>query len=774
VDFAEDVPDGLSPTFPSSWTDPEALVRTTVTLAATVTETPELGSLQEEQALLRAQLKRSRRSLRLQMALEFGLDALASVVVAGAVLVALDARLRLGLPTRQLLLGVSLFGLLAALIVRSIPRVHASRLDDLSLAMTLDQFRPGTGQQVADILQLPELLAEERSTASPALVRLAVRRASESLASANWKAHWNRWRTATRVLALLGVLLVPVGFAKLAPDAARLSFARWLRGSNERWPQKTYLTVTGLGDGARLLAPRDEPFALEVRADLPTSEPSGSGWLVPGRGEPLAIRKKPDPPAIPDSVRLRERTAEGAIHDAVMTSIGPGQFRHELPPSSTSSTFELVGGDDWLGPIRVERVDRPSLESMKLRVREPGSSEGNFRTIDDTRQHLIFLPDTELELTLVGTEPIARTRIDINPGAPPTLARVDPRTFVARWTLREATTLEIQLTSDQTGLVSKPTFLSIGLLKDREPRLTLKAQGVGTHITPVATIPLVLGATDDLGLASLRLQVERSTQGEGEKAEPVTTKQTIPIPIASDGGRVVLDYQTRHDVDLQSNPPPIGAVLRLQAEADDRCARGPQVGRSGVIHLQVVSADELFYEILIRQRAERARFISVLDAVEKLAPNLSGMPSAEDYTKVSRSFHTGTRQLEQIAARISDSLAEMKLNQVGSPKSHRLLQDGVIDPILALNSGVAGEFRTTLQALSTGGAKTQAEADKARRLHGEVVARMKMILDQMSQWESFVDVVNQVAEVIKMQQNVLKATEKARESRNQEVFDDKP
>ena len=36
----------------------------------------------------------------------------------------------------------------------------------------------------------------------------------------------------------------------------------------------------------------------------------------------------------------------------------------------------------------------------------------------------------------------------------------------------------------------------------------------------------------------------------------------------------------------------------------------------------------------------------------------------------------------------------------------------------------------------------------------------------MSQWESFVDVVNQVAEVIKMQQNVLKATEKARESRN--------
>src|SRR4029078_8739359 len=60
------------------------------------------------------------------------------------------------------------------------------------------------------------------------------------------------------------------------------------------------------------------------------------------------------------------------------------------------------------------------------------------------------------------------------------------------------------------------------------------------------------------------------------------------------------------------------------------------------------------------------------------------------------------------------------------------------------------------------------------RLRGEVVARLKAILDQMSQWESFVDVVNQVAEGIKMQKNVLQAAEKARESRTLEVFDGKP
>src|SRR5262249_17383423 len=148
-------------------------------------------------------------------------------------------------------------------------------LDDLSLAMTLDRIRPGTGQHAADVLQLPARLGESESTDSPALVRLAVRRASEALSTADRDTSWNWRRTAGRGLVLLGALLVPVVFDLLAPAAARLSLARWLKGSTERWPQGTYLCVTGLGHGSHLLAPRDEPYTLEVRADLPDIQPQG-------------------------------------------------------------------------------------------------------------------------------------------------------------------------------------------------------------------------------------------------------------------------------------------------------------------------------------------------------------------------------------------------------------------------------------------------------------------------------------------------------------------
>jgi hypothetical protein len=741
-------------------------------------ELPDLESLRREQARLRAQLRRLRNRLALQTALEFAVDAAIAVTAVAVVLVALDWSLRLGTTARMVLLTIAGLGLFGWLAVRAARRWRDARLDELSLAVTLDRFRPGVGQQVADVLQLPGLLDEPAYAASPAMVRLAVRRATEALDASDWHRLWNRKRTAVRGSALLGCLLVPVLFALIAPDAAGLSFRRWLLASSERWPQDTYLTVVGLGDGDRLVAPRGEPFVVEVRSDLPQVEKASDGWHVLGRGEPLVLRREPKAPKDPGSVSVREQVERLGRRDGVFTVTGPSRFRFEFPPADASSTFELTGGDDWLGPIRIERLDRPELAEVKLRVREPGARYEGFRDVEDTHQNLIFLPDTQVELTLVGNEPLSDLTLDVHPGEIGTPERVDARTFRSAWTLTEAVTLEIRLTSEPTGLASKPAFLSIGLMRDREPRVSLRAMGVGARVTPVATIPLSIGATDDIGLASLDLHVDRVTppkepdRPDAEPRAPETRRETVAIPLGASEDRAVLDHQARHDVDLATNPPPIGTILKILAEATDQCARGPQAGRSAVLQLQVVSPDELFYDILIRQRAERAKFLAALQAVEAQQPTLDGSPSKDEYVNAMRVLHTTSRQLEQIASRIADTLQEMKLNQVGSPKSHRLLQEGVVDPIRALDAGTMGELRGVLQSLGGGAAKSGADANEARRLHGEVVTSMRNILEQMSQWESFVDVVNQVTEVIKMESKVLEATEKARESRTQEVFDE--
>jgi hypothetical protein len=739
---------------------------------STTTLLPTQDSLKREQHVLRVQLARLRNRLRLQLILEFVADLAAVLAVTAAVLVFFDWWFRFGVPVRVVILILSLAAITAFLAVRAVRRWRSSRLDELSLAMTLDRHRPGTGQQIADVLQLPDLLSES-SAASPAMVRLAVQRACEALASSDWRSLWNRKRTALFAGLLILGLLVPLIFGLVAPHAARLSLARWLAGSKDRWPQRTYLTVIGVDERGHLLAPRDERFVVEVRSDLPSVEPREGRWMIHGRGEPMSLWWKPERPRRPEAVVVRERTAEGLTRPGVMVETEPGRYRFEFPPSATSSTFELTGGDDWLGPLKLDRVDRPFLAETRLRVKEPGATYSGFRSVDDPRQHLLFLPDTEVEMTLVGSEPLKETQVKIQAGKGLGLARTDERTFTSSWTLREATTLEILLTSGKTGLASQPAFLSIGLLKDRAPRVTLRAMGIGSHVTPVATIPLSISATDDFGLAALRLLVDRSIPAE-DKGEPKSERATVPLTVPQEKDRPSLDHQARHELLLQADPPRIGTVIRLVAEADDRCARGAQTGRSSALAVQVISADEMFYEILIRQRAERAKFLTVLESLEKQTPVLAGQPKADDFLKVMRVEHSGARQLEQIASRVADTLQEMKLNQVGSPKSHRLLQEGVIDPIRALAAGPMNQLRGVLQSLSGAASTAGASEDEARRLHTEVVTTMKKILDQMSQWESFVDVVNQVAEVIKMEQKVLQATEKARESRTREVFDDKP
>jgi hypothetical protein len=743
---------------------------------STTIDLPTQESLKREQHAVRAQLAWLRNRLRLQLILEFAADLAAVLAVTAAVLVFLDWWFRFGLPVRILLLVLSLAGVFGFLVVRALRRWRSSRLDELSLAMTLDRHRPGTGQQIADVLQLPDLLSESSTlsaAASPAMVKLAVQRAAKALASSDWRSLWNRKRTALYAGIFFVGLLIPSIFGVVAPQAARLSLARWLQGSNERWPQHTYLTVMGIDEHGRLLAPRDERVVVEVRSDLPMVEPRAGRWLVHGRGEPMSLWWNPEHPRRPEAVLVRERTAEGATRPGVMVETEPGLYRFEFPPSAANSTFELTGGDDWLGPLELERVDRPFLADTRLRVKEPGATYTGFRTVEDAKQHLLFLPDTEIEMTLVGNEALSETQVKIQAGKGLGLKRSDERTFTSALTLHEATTLEILLTSGKSGLVSQPAFISIGILKDRAPRVTLRAMGIGSHVTPIATIPLSIGATDDFGLAAMRLLVDRSVPAE-DKGEPKSERSSVGLTVPQEKDRPALDHQARHEMLLQADPPKIGTVIRLVAEADDKCARGVQTGRSSALAFQVVSADELFYEILIRQRAERAKFLAVLESLEKQTPVLAGQPKADDFLKVMRVEHTGARQLDQIAGRVADTLQEMKLNQVGSPKSHRLLQEGVIDPTRALAAGPMNQLRGVLQALSGAATGAQASEEEARRLHTEVVTTMKKILEQMSQWESFVDVVNQVAEVIKMEQKVLQATEKARETRTQGVFDDKP
>ncbi len=180
-------------------------------------ELPTLESLRAEQRALRAELARLHSRLKLQLLLEFAVEAAVALVATGAVLVFLDWWFRFSVPVRVILLLPCLGAALGFLIVRAVRRWQSAGLDELSLAVHLDRYRPGTGQMIADVLQLPGLLDEPGSWASPAMVRLAVRQACEALAASDWRMLWNGERTSLYAAALVTALMVPVGFSVSAP-----------------------------------------------------------------------------------------------------------------------------------------------------------------------------------------------------------------------------------------------------------------------------------------------------------------------------------------------------------------------------------------------------------------------------------------------------------------------------------------------------------------------------------------------------------------------------
>ncbi len=312
-----------------------------------------------------------------------------------------------------------------------------------------------------------------------------------------------------------------------------------------------------------------------------------------------------------------------------MTATGPARFRYELPPASTSSTFELTGGDDWLGPITDRTsVDRPTLAGIKLRVREPGAAYDGFRTVEDTRQHLIFLPDTEVELTLVGSEPIADLRLDVHPGSI-SRARAARRPDVRR-------PLDAHRgddAGDPANLRADRPDVEAGVPLDRPdagPRASREPAGhrrrqprhAGRHDPADAWPRPTTSAWRRSGFSSIGPPRQGGRGARARRRRPAGRRSRSPWPRAR--GAAVLDHQARHDVDFQADPPEVGHDPQVRrARPRTAAPEGAQTGRSGVLQFQVVSPDELFYEILIRQRAERAKFLAALEAAEAQGPILA-------------------------------------------------------------------------------------------------------------------------------------------------------
>jgi hypothetical protein len=114
------------------------------------------------------------------------------------------------------------------------------------------------------------------------------------------------------------------------------------------------------------------------------------------------------------------------------------------------------------------------------------------------------------------------------------------------------------------------------------------------------------------------------------------------------------------------------------------------------------------------------------------------------------------------------SIAEMKLNQLGGAETWQLIEQTVLKPLQGLHDREMEQQRQSLESLRS---QTPEPLSQLTDQQDQILKTMDQILNNMAQWDSFIDVVNQLNAVIKLEQVVRDKTEELKKKQTDSIFD---
>jgi hypothetical protein len=482
------------------------------------------------------------------------------------------------------------------------------------------------------------------------------------------------------------------------------------------------------------------------------------------RGEPYTLRARAkDGSVVPEVVSVRYKVDGGSRVEANMVSFGANDFRFEFPAVSSPMTLSLAGNDDVTREFHIRPADRPKITSLQLTARHPTAAADSVFNVLSTDSDLSFLAKTKLTLTFAANTPVAKASIKLAGLAPaattaPTTApaggsslgdvvRIDDRTFSVTWIQSASVQMEIDLTSVDANLPSVPTQVGIGLKVDRPPTAKLTFTEVKSRITNRAKIPFTIKATDDYGVAAVKFVVKTEVP---DPANPAILKTSLtetvvfgPVKPATER-----DVELKQLLSLEPLKLPVGTLVTVTAIATDDCFLGAQSTSSPPVTFRVVSAEDLYKEILARQQAERSRFQRQRVESQAIRVVMTDMPTQAAVTAVTARHRTVEHEVDHVLTTLTELLAEMRANGLGTDETYSTMQTSVLDPLRKLKDEPIRKQREALEKLHAG---DMVGMDDVRSREDQIIDGMADVLKKMNQWDSLVSVLNQLDEVIKVQ-----------------------
>ena len=167
-------------------------------------------------------------------------------------------------------------------------------------------------------------------------------------------------------------------------------------------------------------------------------------------------------------------------------------------------------------------------------------------------------------------------------------------------------------------------------------------------------------------------------------------------------------------------------------------------------------------------QGERAKYRKLIEEAQKLQGALPAVATPEAAANIARQHRTIARENIRIANSFNESVTEMKFNMLGGAEAWDLMDKNILVPFKKLNDELMIQQRDALDALT---GEDTAKVNDAIARQEKIVAKMQELLKQMSQWDSFVDVLNQLNAIIDLENKVKKSTEVMKKKQTDGVFD---
>jgi hypothetical protein len=700
--------------------------------------------------------------------------------------------------TRQV--ALVLLGIAALYVAyRYLLRRVAVPISDSSAAALLERRFPILGEHVltaVDVATRPERAAMYH----PELVFETQQSAVHSIVGLDVNKLFNRRPLLTAVWTAAALSFSIALFALLS----RETFGFWLGRialSEEAWPRRVHLEVVGFpadatGRRVHKLA-QDDDFELLVHAKT-------AGYEVP------------------DEVEIRFRLADGRRGRDTMIRVGEAQertdefqlFRYQFKRIAGDMEFDVVGGDDRIRDLRLQVVERPELFAIELECAYPGYLARESRRLPITGG--MRLPEgTRLVLHAGATKPLSNARIlKASDRQEIKLGFSERPQDELRWEFGTLTNDDVILISvtDTDGVSTRePYRLSLSVVRDEVPQVAVRLAGIGTAITPDATLPLVGKITDDYGIERAWFEYRVDAGPVSQRPLIEQANDTLFNKLGRFDTRAIDDSTGQRAIEIKP-----GQRFNLAIKAADRfdLTDEPRAGSSQQITLEVVTAADLLALLERRELALRQRYEAIVDKITDTRNLLDRIefnetigadaeqPQAEDGNESSNngaaeaSAAGAQRALARRRLRVAGSLQnvvqsadeiggvaesfddlgeQLTNNRIDNPDLKSRLREQIAQPLHQIAEQRMPQLAAQLKLVeqhvedATSG---EPELQKAIALADAILVEMRQVLDRMLELETYNEVIALLRDIITDQDEISRRTKDRQKERLRSLFEE--